>query len=82
MHLIPPDKHQLEAAAAIVRSRSRREKDRRQRRLSRLLGLAASAGFICIIAFVTRDDPGPYWYLGFVGVLLMIPFLVWRLDEN
>lgn len=68
------------ATADLEWSQRRRSRARAERRLDRLFLLPAVLGLTLIIAYVSKLNPGEYWYLGLLAVVLMVPYLTRRLS--
>jgi Flp pilus assembly protein TadB len=68
------------AQADLKWSQRRRSRAKGERRLENALLLAAVLGLIAIFKYVTLSSPGQHWYIGLVGILLMVPYLTRRLS--
>lgn len=59
---------------------NRRSRERRDRWIMRGLLAAAVLGCALCVYYVMLPYPAEYWYLGLLGVVLMVPYLTRRID--
>lgn len=68
------------AGASVDWSKARRSRAKRSRRLTRILLAPAVLGAALMAYYCTLSMPVEHWWVGMVGIILVVPYLTRRLS--